>query len=239
MATVALAIAPFFGPALAAARPDVWAAVGVHPNDIGHLDDHCLCEIEQLSQQPRVVAIGEIGLDYHWNTFPRQQQIDGFVRQLQLAQRLHLPVIIHCRDAYDDLMETLDEIDPIDGERRVAVLLHSFAGKPAHARAAIAKGYFLGIGGPLTYKNAHTLRDIVRATPLAHIVLETDAPDIPPQWLYLTAEQRAAGARSRNEPAELPRIAETLAALRGWTLAETAAVTCANARRVLPKLAPC
>lgn len=220
--------------ALATARPDVWAAVGVHPNDIGHLDDQCLYEIEQLSQQPRVVAIGEIGLDYHWNTFPRQQQIDGFVRQLQLAQRLHLPVIIHCRDAYDDTLDVLakfkienlklkieDHVPPSFSifNSQFSILLHSFAGNSQQAEEALGRGYYLGIGGPITYPKNESLREIVREMPLGQLLLETDAPYLSPQKFR----------GKRNEPSHIPLIAERIAQIRGISVAELGATTTQNA----------
>lgn len=213
--------------ALAAARPDVWAAVGVHPNDIGHPDDQCLCEIEQLSQQPRVVAIGEIGLDYHWNTFPRQQQIDGFVRQLQLAQRLHLPVIIHCRDAYEDTLDILSKFKIENVKLKIrdtsnsqfSILLHSFAGNSQQAELALGRGYYLGIGGPITYPKNESLREIVRDMPLDRLLLETDAPYLSPQ------KHRG----KRNEPSYIPLIAERIAQIRGIGVAELGAATTQNA----------
>ncbi len=208
---------------LASQRADTFAAVGIHPNGIGHLNDECLCELEALAQSPRVCAIGEIGLDYHWDTHPRPLQRDGFVRQFALAHRLHLPVIIHCRDAYDDLMETLAEIDtPHPDGTRIPVLLHSFAGKPAHARAAVAQGYFLGIGGPLTYKNSHSLRDIVQGIPTSQLVLETDAPYLPP------IPHRG----QRNEPAYMRLVAEHLSNLLKMDLEPLAQITFENALRL-------
>jgi len=213
--------------ALAEARPDTYAAVGLHPNDIGQLSAECLSEIEQLAQSKRVVAIGEIGLDYHWDTHPRSTQRDGFVQQFRLAQKLELPVIIHCRDAYDDLMEVLEEVDPTPTGatskfNRVAVLLRSFAGKPAHARTALTKGYFLGIGGPLTYKNSHTLREIVKTAPLSQLVLETDAP-------YLTPMPHRG---QRNEPAYVRLVAEYLAQLREMSLEQLSDITFTNTQRL-------
>ena len=209
--------------ALAAARPDTVAAIGIHPNDIGQLSPDCLHELEALARSLRVVAIGEIGLDYHWDTHPRPLQRAGFVQQFRLAQKLSLPVIIHCRDAYDDLMEVLAEVDPSESSApRVPILLHSFAGKPSHARAAIAHGYFLGIGGPLTYKNAHALRDIARAVPLENIVLETDAP-------YLTPMPHRG---TRNEPAYVRLVAQQLADLREVSLDQIAEITFTNTQRL-------
>jgi TatD DNase family protein len=115
-------------------------------------------------------------------------------------------------------------------------IAHAFNGSEQQAQAFWKLGFRLGFGGTLTFDRSLQIRRLAASMPAEALVLETDAPDIPPQWLYKTAEQRAAGASSRNEPAELPRIAETLAALRGWTEAQTAALTSANARAALPRL---
>jgi TatD DNase family protein len=202
--------------ALAQTHADLYAAVGIHPNDIGALDDKQLSALQGLAQSPKVVAIGEIGLDYHWNTFPPARQKDAFKAQLRMAQALNLPVIIHCRDAYDDTLALLERHAPTRG-----VLLHSFAGSTEQAQEAQARGYILGIGGPLTYKNAHALRLIVSNTLPQHIVLETDAPYLSPQ------PHRG----RRNEPAYLLLVAERLAALWGQRIEEVAAITTATARR--------
>jgi len=159
----------------------------------------------------------------------RQQHF--YLEQLQLARRHGLPVILHVRKSADQLLA---------GLRRAAVsggIAHAFNGSRQQADSFIALGFALGFGGAMTFERALNLRRLADELPETAIVLETDAPDIPPQWLYKNAEQRAAGELSRNEPFELPRIAETLAQLRGWSLAQTAAITSANARRVLPRLA--
>jgi TatD DNase family protein len=116
-------------------------------------------------------------------------------------------------------------------------IAHAFNGSAQQARAFIDLGFRLGFGGAMTFERALQIRRLAQSLPAEAIVLETDAPDIPPQWLYRTADERAQGLGSRNEPAELPRIAQTLAGLRGWTLEETAAITTANVCAALPRLA--
>ena len=221
--------------ALAQAREDVVCAVGIHPNDISSLNIECLSELKLLAQASRkVVAMGEVGLDYHWDSFPRRQQREGFVQQIELAQVLGLPIIIHCRDAakpagaYEDCLEILAAFTlklpsppaPLPKER--GVLLHSFAGSPAEARFAFDRGWYIGIGGPITYKKAHELREIVKRAPLERIVLETDAP-------YLTPEPHRG---QRNEPARVRLVAEKVAELRGVSLEEIAHITFTNAQRL-------
>ena len=152
--------------------------------------------------------------------------------QLKLAKSAGLPVILHVRRSADALLS---------GLRRIAVpggIAHAFNASRVQAQVFTGLGFRLGFGGAMTFERALQIRRLATDLPASALVLETDAPDIPPHWLYRTAEQRLAGQTSRNEPAELPRIAATLAALRGWTLAETAAVTSANALAALPRLAP-
>jgi TatD DNase family protein len=200
--------------ALAQQHDQVVAAIGVHPDNLAVLNDDSLAELQALAAQPKVVAIGEIGLDYHWNTFSAEVQRAGFVRQLQMAQELGLPAIIHCRDAYEDMLEILSDTQP-----RVGILLHAFAGDTAQAQRALKLGCMLGIGGPVTYKNADELRRVVAQTPLDRIVLETDAPYLPPH------PHRG----KRNEPSYLPLTADRVAALHGVSLEEVARTTATNA----------
>ena len=209
--------------ALAETRAEFVCAVGIHPNSIAELTGDCLYELEQLAASPKVVAIGEIGLDYHWDTHPRPRQHEGFVQQIQLAQRLRLPIIIHCRDAYDDCMEIL--LDETKGDHATPVLLHSFAGSPAQARVAFEHGWYLGIGGPVTYKKSHELRDIVKRAPLEQLVVETDAPYLPPE------PHRG----QRNEPAYVRLAAERIAELRGVALEQIAHITLTNAQRLFSR----
>jgi TatD DNase family protein len=210
--------------ALAQAREDVVAAVGVHPNDAREFGPPDLQTLHDLVVETRrgaslqkIVAIGEIGLDYHWKTVAPEAQAEAFITQLKLARELDLPVIIHCRDAYDDCLEILRK-----HAQGMALVLHSFAGKLAHLRAALDLGYFIGVGGPLTYPNAHTLRDCVKAAPLDRIVLETDSPYLAPQG------QRG----KRNEPAFVRQVAGKLADVRQLGLDDIARITSDNANRL-------
>ena len=199
---------------LADERAGVYAAVGVHPNDLAALDESGLSELRTLASLPKVVAIGEIGLDYHWNTFPPEQQQAGFVAQLELAQALQRPVVIHCRDAYDDMLDILEHHMP-----KGKVLLHSFAGTGGHAARALAHSYFLGIGGPITYKKATGLREIVHDAPLSQIVLETDAPYLAPHPYR----------GKRNEPSYLALTAQAVGVARGLSVAVVAEATTSSA----------
>lgn len=203
--------------ALAAVRNDTWAAVGIHPNAAGALDATALSALRALAAHPRVVAIGEIGLDYHWNSFPADVARATFVRQIELAQALRKPIIIHCRDAMADVLAILAEVN--DGRDQVPVLLHAFSGDSDQARIAVERGWLIGIGGPLTYKRSEALRAIASSAPLGSIVLETDSP-------YLTPEPFRG---RRNEPSHVAEVAARLASLRGIDPAEIASKTSANA----------
>jgi len=184
------------------------------------------------------VAVGEIGLDHFVAGLDREHQAEVYVAQLKLAREFGLPVILHVRRSADGLLKGLRRV-PVAGG-----IVHAFNGSPEQALQFIDRGFALGFGGAMTFERALQIRRLAASLPPEALVLETDAPDIPPQWLYrpaaLRSEDGAAGIDSaqlaRNEPAELPRIAQTLAALRGWTPEQTAAQTAANARRVLPRL---
>ncbi len=203
--------------ARATQREDTWAAVGIHPNAAGDLDAEALAALRALAAHPRVVAIGEIGLDYHWNSVPPDVARTAFERQIALAQELGKPIIIHCRDAMADVLDILAAVNC--GKNQVPVLLHAFSGDADQARVAVERGYRIGIGGPLTYKRAEDLRATAARLPLGAIVLETDAP-------YLTPEPYRG---RRNEPGHVALIAARLAALRGIDLAELAELTTATA----------
>jgi TatD DNase family protein len=182
-----------------------------------------------------LVAVGEIGLDGFVPELNTPEALDTqkkfYKAELKLAQQHQLPVILHVRRSADWLLKGLRDTPVVGG------IAHAFNGSLQQAQAFIALGFKLGFGGALTYDRALQLRRLASELPLSAIVLETDAPDIPPHWLYTTAEQRAAGQpQGRNEPAELPRIAQVLADLRGISLDTLAAATSANAREALPRL---
>ena len=224
--------------ALAHAQQDVYA-LGIHPlytprasaSDLALLDAALTTHLDD----PYLVAVGEIGLDGFMpelNTpeaLAKQQEF--YKAQLKLAKQYQLPVILHVRRTADLLLKGLRDTCVVGG------IAHAFNGSMQQAHAFIDLGFKLGFGGALTYDRALQLRRLAVELPLSAIVLETDAPDIPPHWLYTTAEERAAGQpQGRNEPAELPRIAQVLADLRGISLDEVAAATRANAIEALPRL---
>lgn len=212
-------------------------ALGIHPLYVDRADEATDLErlrdaLQRHAGDPRLVAVGEIGLDHFVPGGDRERQQRFYVAQLKLARDAGLPVILHVRRSADALLAGLNRVEVPGG------IAHAFNGSADQARRFVERGFRLGFGGAMTYDRALQIRALAKDLPAGALVLETDAPDIPPHWLYRTAGQRAAGeASGRNEPAELPRIAETLAALRGWSLAETAAVTSANAVAALPRLA--
>ena len=210
-------------------------ALGIHPLYVDRAEDADLDRLAdalaRLRDDPRLVAVGEIGLDGFVPGLDWARQQRFYTAQLQLARDAGLPVILHVRRSADALLK---------GLRRIAVgggIAHAFNGSRVQADAFIGLGFKLGFGGTLSFERALQIRRLATELPDTALVLETDAPDIPPQWLYRTADQRAAGATHRNEPAELPRIGAVLAGLRGWSPKQTAAVTVANARAALPRLA--
>ncbi len=208
--------------------------LGIHPLYVEQADQADLQELAQALQRqrddPRLVAVGEIGLDHFVPGLDRDRQQHYYLEQLKLAREQGLPVILHVRRSADALLAGLRRIAVVGG------IAHAFNGSLQQAQAFVELGFKLGFGGAMTHERALRIRALAQALPDSAVVLETDAPDIPPAWLYRTASERAAGQTSRNEPAELPRIAQTLAQLRGWTLEHTARVTSANAETALPRL---
>ena len=228
--------------ALAHAGGDSYA-LGIHPLYVGKAQDGDLAQLDAALQQqrddPRLVAVGEIGLDYFVPELCasplRERQEHFYLEQLRLARRHDLPVILHTRHSVDQVLKGLRQVGGKAGCWHG--IAHAFNGSEQQAQAFIALGFKLGFGGALTFERALQLRRLATRLPLESIVLETDAPDMPPHWLYKTAEQRAAGATpARNEPAELPRIGAELAALRGISADELAAATTQNALAALPRL---
>jgi TatD DNase family protein len=204
--------------ALAATGNGIFPAYGIHPQ-LAHLADDT--ELEELSGYlvNGAIAVGEIGLDYLAEEATREIQQEVFRRQLRLAVKLGLPVLIHCRGAFADLLRILRQ----EGGDRVGGLMHAFSGSPETARECISLGYYISVCGTITYGNARRPLRVVREIPLERLVLETDAPDISPEPHRGTP----------NEPAFLAESADVVAALKGVSLAELAAVTTANALRAL------
>ena len=210
-------------------------ALGIHPlfTPAAREDDLALLDrsLAAHAGDPRLVAVGEIGLDLFVPGLDLARQDFFFREQLLLARRHRLPVILHVRRSADQLLRHLREV-PVGG------IAHAFNGSEQQARQFIELGFRLGFGGAVTYDRALQLRRLAGMLPMSALVLETDAPDIPPHWLYRTAAQRAGGqAQGRNEPGELPAIARVVAGLRGMTTEALAEATAANAAAALPRLA--
>ncbi len=206
--------------ALANAHADIYVAVGIHPNSSENFDAATEAELREMARHPKVVAYGEIGLDYHWDTVEPARQRVAFERQLELAATLGLPVIIHCRDANDDVAAVLNQwvqspafaASPL-AQRPFAGVLHAFSGDIAMAEAAYSWNFVLSLGGPVTFSNAKQLHALVPHLRHDRLMLETDAP-------YLTPHPHRG---KRNEPAYVALVCEKLAALYGIAAAQFAA----------------
>jgi TatD DNase family protein len=227
---------------LAHAHGDCYA-LGIHPlyvkdateQDLAWLDD----ELARLANDPRLVAVGEIGLDFfvpELNVSPlREKQIHFYREQLKLAKKYDLPVVVHVRKSADLLLKGLRDVAAAHHQWRG--IIHAFNGSDSQAAAFIKLGFKLGFGGAVTFDRALQLRHLATTLQLDAIVLETDAPDMPPHWLYKTSAQREAGEpQGRNEPAQLPRIAQVLADLRGISLEALSQAVWANSLAALPKV---
>lgn len=203
----------------------VFFAVGVHPTSTSDFDDVTLATIESLSHNEKVVAIGEIGLDYYWDKSPKHKQHEALKSQLELAKQRELPVIIHNREASDDVIEILEQwvTDLPDSLKERPGVLHSFSAPAEIAERALAAGFYLGFTGPVTFKNAEDLRRIARTVPIDRILVETDAP-------FLTPHPHR--GKKPNKPEYIPFIADRLAGLHNITLEAMAEHTTANAIRL-------
>lgn len=205
--------------ALAGREPGVWASAGIHPHEAAAADEAALAEIERLAAEPRVVAVGEIGLDFFRDLSPRADQERVFRRLLAAARRARRPVIVHCRDAHAETLRILAEerVDEVGG------VMHCFSADVEVARRCLDLGLAISLAGPVTYPRARALPDVARFVPGDRLVIETDCPYLPPQ-----------GYRGkRNEPAYLAITAARVAELRGEPLEDLAERTTDNARRVL------
>jgi TatD DNase family protein len=224
--------------ALAHATGDAYA-LGIHPLFTDRAQEADLlalgAALTRYRDDPRLVAVGEIGLDHFVSGLDHERQRHFYVAQLKLARQHALPVILHVRRSADALHKGLRELRPAAGWRGIA---HAFNGSQQQAQQFIDLGFKLGFGGALTFERALQLRRLAASLPMQAIVLETDAPDIPPKWLYRSAQERAAGLpQGLNEPGELPRIAQVLAQIRSLGIEEIAQATSLNAMAALPRLA--
>jgi TatD DNase family protein len=205
--------------ALAEQHADLWAAAGIHPHDAAAADDAALAEVERLARSsPKVVAIGETGLDFFRDLSPRESQERVFRWQLELARRLGKPVLVHCRDAHAETLAILGEEDV----GRSGGVMHCFSGDAVVARRVLDLGLLISIAGPVTYPNARALPDVVRMVPADRLVIETDCPFLPPQPYR----------GRRNEPSYIGITAARVAELRGEPLERVAEQTSEAARRL-------
>jgi len=203
---------------LAGRHEQMYATVGVHPHDAKEVDENCLSELKALAQRPRVVAIGETGLDFHYNFSKQPDQRRVFIAHLELAKGLNLPVVVHSRNAFDETIDILDE----HGDGLKAVVFHCFSESAEQAAELLKRGYFVSFTGVVTFKNAETTREAAKAVPLDRMMVETDCPYMSPEPVR---KQRP------NEPALMMHTARFLAELKGVGLDEFAQATTETARR--------
>lgn len=197
----------------------IYATVGVHPHDASTFTPDAEDQIRKLaSDKEHVAAIGETGLDYYFNLSPKEAQQQAYRRHIMMAQEMGLPLVIHSRDAYDDILEILKE----EGLPARGVVMHCLPGNRDFAMRSLELGCYLGIAGPITFRSAGDLREITRELPLDRILLETDAP-------YLTPHPHRG---QRNEPSYLPLVAASLAEAKGITPGEVYSATTSNARKL-------
>lgn len=202
---------------IAEADPDIYAVVGWHPVDAIDCTEEDLQSIEKLAQHEKVVGIGETGLDYYWDKSPKEVQQEVFRKQIRLAQRVKLPLIIHNRDATGDVMRILEE----EEAHLTGGIMHCFGGSVETARQAIDMNFMISLGGPVTFKNAKTPKEVATEVPLEHLLIETDAPYLAPHPFR----------GKRNEPSYVPLVAEEIARLKELPVEEVARVTTENAEK--------
>ena len=210
----------------AAKYPWCYAVVGCHPHDTKTMDEMTLTMFRGLSKKPKVVAIGEIGLDYYYNHSDKEVQQYWFRRQIQLALELYMPIVIHDRDANDDVMRILKEEGAFSKNRTeklgdAKVLLHCFSGSKELATQYVKLGATISIAGPVTFKNARKSIEVVEEIPIEHLLVETDSP-------YLTPEPFRG---KQNRPDLVEYTAKKVAQIKGLTYEETAQITCNNAKK--------
>nr|WP_295970532.1 TatD family hydrolase [uncultured Bacillus sp.] len=196
----------------------LYASVGWHPVDAIDMTEEDLQWIEELSAHPKVRAIGEIGLDYYWDKSPKDIQQEVFRKQIRLAKKVQLPIIIHNREATHDIIEILRE----EGASEVGGIMHCFSGSVETAMECLDMNFYISLGGPVTFKNAKKPKEVAKKVPLDKLLIETDCPYLTPHPFRGT----------RNEPAYVKLVAEQIAELKSLTLDEVAKVTTENAKRL-------
>ena len=202
--------------ALAERFPHVWAAVGIHPEDMADMSDGDLNKIEQLSKHRKCVAIGEIGLDYYWDATHKEEQKALFIEQLALALRRDLPVIVHDREAHGDCLDIVRQYPGLRG------VFHCYSGSVEMAQELLKRGWYLGFDGPITYKNARKGLEVLEICPLDRILIETDSPYLSPVPMR----------GKRNDSRNLVYVTEKIAEIKGITPEEAAAVTMENGKKL-------
>ncbi len=202
--------------ALAERFPHVWAAVGIHPEDMADMSDGDLDKIEQLSKHPRCVAVGEIGLDYYWDASRKEEQKALFIEQLRLALRRDLPVIVHDREAHGDCLDIVRQFPGLRG------VFHCYSGSVEMAQELLKRGWYLGFDGPITYKNARKALEVLEICPLDRILIETDSPYLSPVPMR----------GKRNDSRNLVYVTEKIAEIKGITPQEAAAITMENGKKL-------
>lgn len=195
----------------------LYASVGWHPVDAIDMTENDLLWIEELAAHPKVVALGEMGLDYHWDKSPKDIQKEVLRKQIQLAKKVKLPIIIHNREATADIMEILKE----EGAQEVGGIMHCFSGSPETAREFVNMNFYISLGGPVTFKNAKKPKGVAAEIPLEKLLIETDCP-------YLTPHPYRG---KRNEPSYVKLVAEQIAEIKGLPYEEVAEATAKNARK--------
>lgn len=204
---------------VSAKYPQLHCSLGFHPHDAKDFTPDYLAEVEKMAASVKVKAIGEIGLDYFRNLSSKEQQIETFEAMCDLASKLHLPIIVHDRDAHDDIVEILVRKAKTKGIQGV---IHCFSGDESFAKKMIDIGFYLSFAGNITFKNAENLRQVIRCIPLDSMLIETDSP-------YLTPVPHRG---KRNEPSFVKFVAEQIMSIKNISLEEVAAVTTANAQKV-------
>ncbi len=196
----------------------LYAAVGWHPVDAVDMTDEDLNWIEELAGHPKVVAIGEMGLDYHWDKSPKHIQKDVFRRQIRLAKKVKLPIVIHNRDATQDIIDILKE----EKAEEIGGIMHCFSGSAETALECVKMNFYISLGGPVTFKNAKKPKEVAKEVPLDKLLIETDCPYLAPHPYR----------GKRNEPSYVKRVAEEIAELKNLSYEEVASITMENAKKV-------
>jgi TatD DNase family protein len=202
---------------LAERHENMYAAIGIHPHDAKNVTAETITELKKLAQNEKVVAIGETGLDFHYDFSPRQDQRRAFAQQLKIAAELGLPVIIHCREAFDETMEILEQY----GRSVKRVVFHCFGGSADQAKIVLDKGFYISFTGVVTFKNAEPVRQAAKIVPLAKLMVESDCPYMSPEPMR---------KQKINEPALMLHTAKCLAELKGMDLGDFAEEVTATSR---------